>query len=283
MKVLVPEHSGFCPGVKNAERRIMAELAKQGGARLAVLGELIHNRNFIDRLRGLGVDTIAAPHEAPDGATVFIRTHGVDRRVEAELRERADAIDLTCGTVKRLQELVRDRAERGAFVVIAGTASHPETIGLVSYAKDRVVIETVAQLDAFLASPPPPGRAILVISQTTGDPGLFRETARRVSALPGRTVEVVDSICPVTSLRERSALALRDRADLVIVVGDPKSSNAGKLFKALDDGRARFVEDLAGLKALGLDLSSCRTALVVSSSSTPGFVEREIVEYLESV
>lgn len=261
----------------------MDELARHPGRPLVVLGELIHNRRFVERLESLGVRTIADPAEAPSGAAIAIRTHGIDRKREAAARSRSEVIDLTCGTVKRLQRLVRERSDRGELVVISGAAAHPETRGLVSYADDPVVIETSANLDTFLSRPPDPGRGILVISQTTGDPALFRETADRVSALPGRRVDVVDSICPVTSRRERAAIALRGRADIVVVVGDPASSNAGKLFKALDDGRARFVEDLEGLKALRLDLSGVRTAIVVSSSSTPGFIESEIIDYLKTL
>ena len=63
------------------------------------------------------------------------------------------------------------------------------------------------------------------------------------------------------------------------------NANANKLFQKLKIKRKEtyFIENLEGLKMLNLPLAEYRSALVVSSSSTPPFIERETVDYLLAI
>ena len=71
----------------------------------------------------------------------------------------------------------------------------------------------------------------------------------------------------------------------VLLLAIPFQSNAGKLFKILknNDNRTWFIQDKAGLTGLNLKLKSTQTALVVSSASTPDFVEKAVTDYLKNI
>ncbi|OHD57093.1 MAG: 4-hydroxy-3-methylbut-2-enyl diphosphate reductase [Spirochaetes bacterium GWF1_51_8] len=291
MKVLVPRHSGFCPGVKTAEKEIFRQRENSGGA-IYVFGELIHNKSYISHLRDNDIITARERSEIPPGAVTAIRTHGMDRGEEEQLRKSFEVIDLTCVKVKKLQELIRGFSDNGYHIVIAGKKDHPEVLGLISYAESFTVIENLRELDEYtggLGEGKGYGK-IAVVSQTTSPEELFDAVCAKIgAALPvGVEFKAVNSICPVTTLREQCAIGLQDGADITFVIGDEKSSNSKKLFEILKrrSDNTWFVEDLDGVKKVlsgGMELRPEMTALVVSSSSTPAFVEQKIRDFLLNI
>jgi 4-hydroxy-3-methylbut-2-enyl diphosphate reductase len=295
MKVIIPALSGFCPGVKSAERNIFRIKERSPAEPLYVYGYLINNRKYIAHLAGRGVHTVDSIDAVPRGATAVIRTHGLDKNEEAALRKRAKVVDLTCAKVKKVQREIEARAAAGFFIVIVGTKDHPETRGHVSYAGECAVAENADACDAIvgsLARPAAAGdeggrRKVFLCAQTTAPRELFELVLDRLRKIDGICIEleVYDSICAVTDRKERTALKMQRAADVTFVIGDRISANANKLFRILSapGRRAFFVEDLVELRTLNLSLAHDETALLVSSASTPLFIEREIASYLESV
>jgi 4-hydroxy-3-methylbut-2-en-1-yl diphosphate reductase len=288
MEVIVPEHSGFCPGVKTAERKVFEAKRDRPGRTLYVIGYLINNKNFIDYLEQHDIRTVEAATDIPPGAVVFIRTHGLDRAEEQALRGTFEVIDLTCVHVKQVQREIARHVAEGFFIVITGTKEHPEIRGLVSYAGDaHVVLEDEADLATFTEAGAGTGEVFLC-SQTTGSREFFDSVALRLREVlrpARRRILIHDPICPVTERKEREALRLQEQADVSFVIGDKLSSNAKKLFRILAAAKpaVHFIEDLKDLKGMGLPLERFRKALVVSSASTPAFIEREVVAYLTAV
>ncbi len=291
MEVVVPKNSGFCPGVKSAERNLFLESSRHNGV-IYVYGNLINNSRYISLLSSRNVITAKSVEAIPEGELVAIRTHGIAREEEAVLRKRNVVVDLTCANVKKVQLKILEYSRRGFFVVITGKKRHPEVTGLKSYAEHCEVVETEEDLRVLAASLETKLRAasshgVFVVSQTTGNRDFFQRAIATLEAAAGAGYEAssFDSICPVTSLKEQEALALQAACDASFVVGDRESSNAARLYERLSrkDGRTFFVEDLEALKGLGLDLGSLHRALVVSSASTPQVLEDEIVAYLREV
>ena len=291
MKVITARYSGFCPGVMQAEKKIFTVRKESPEEPIFILGYLIHNQTYIDYLSRNSVTTVSSPDEAPEGSRVIIRTHGLQRQVEESLRTKHRVLDLTCPKVKKIQLLIKDYAEKGYFVIITGKKDHPEVQGLVSYAENSDVIEAEKDIQRFIENFETSAlKKIFVVSQTTGDPGLFSQTVQRVgeeAARAGVELASFDSICSITAMRERAALKLRKNVDVTFVIGDRISSNATKLYKVLAARRSTvfFVnsrEDAEAVTARERS-PSWKTAQIVSSSSTPAFLEQEIVEYLESL
>ena len=294
MKVLIPKLSGFCPGVKAAERSIFDEIEEHPDDSHSVLGMMINNSKYISYLGGHGVSTIDNTDSLEKGSTVFIRTHGIDRDLQNRLKKDYRLIDLTCRNVKRVQMIIREHSDKGAFVFITGKKSHPEVLGLQSYGRHTLIFETEADIKNFISQPMINGDAfnpsdfseIFVTSQTTGSRKLFTSAIASIrDKWPEASIDSFDSICPVTEKKENEALLLQQKADISFVIGDPLSSNAGKLYTILRkaDTRTWFIQDVNELKTLGIDFNSIRTALVVSSASTPMFVETGVVDYLKNI
>ncbi len=292
MTVFVPELSGFCPGVKHAERNIFKEKGEKGSTPIYVYGYMINNRNYIRYLESHEIFTVEEPDALPEGSVVVIRTHGINRHQEKKLREKHEVIDLTCRNVKKVQLKILEQASSGAFVVITGKESHPEVLGLISYAGEAEVLEGEEDLKRLLgwcrrnrSELGDRFSKIFITSQTTGNRELFLETVSEVQRACGTRlpVEAFDSICPITANKEKEALEIQKKVDITIVIGDPLSSNANKLYSILRsrDRSTYFVQDLDHLIEMDLPLHTFSTAQVVSSASTPEFVEGEIISYLQ--
>ncbi len=291
MQVIVAKYSGFCPGVMQAEDTILS-IKDKTKDKIYVYGYLIHNQTYIDYLSSLGIATIEELEAVEPGSRLVIRTHGIDRTLEEKLKERYHLLDLTCHKVKKIQKIIHSFAQKGYFIVITGKREHPEVKGLVSYAERCTVIEKEAHVSQLIQQLEKEGKesklSILIISQTTGDRSLFESTIQafqKASSVHGWTVEVHDSICSITALREREALKNLEKVDVTFVVGDRISSNATKLYNTLrsHSSQVYFISTLEDLKGLNLDFSQWNTVQVVSSSSTPAFVEKSIVSYLEAL
>jgi 4-hydroxy-3-methylbut-2-en-1-yl diphosphate reductase len=295
MKVVVPRHSGFCPGVQQAEGRLMELAGNRPERSVFILGQLIHNAIYIDHLKRRGIRTIEDPAEAPEGSTIVIRTHGIPRELEERLRalKGREVVDLTCYKVKQVQEIIKSHSESGWFTVLNGKKIHPEVQGLVSYASDSIVVESRDDLESLIAASESSRdffksrgyEKVFVLSQTTGDEALFAELVRRLAPLcagAGYEFKSHNSICSITSLRENEALSLQKETDVTFVIGDKQSSNARKLFNRLDERKEHavyFIENPAELSSY--DLSRWKSAQVVSSSSTPSFTEKAVVDFLK--
>ena len=87
--------AGFCFGVDRAVSTLYKMVEEK--KKVCTLGPIIHNPFVIEDLRKRGVGIIEAPSQAPEGTTVVIRTHGVERSVIDELKSKG--IFAASGTV----------------------------------------------------------------------------------------------------------------------------------------------------------------------------------------
>jgi 4-hydroxy-3-methylbut-2-enyl diphosphate reductase len=67
MRVLLANPRGFCAGVDRAID-IVERALQIVGAPIYVRHEVVHNRNVVERLRGLGAVFVEELDEVPDGA-----------------------------------------------------------------------------------------------------------------------------------------------------------------------------------------------------------------------
>lgn len=107
-RVEIDENSGFCFGVVNAIKK--AEEALEVAAPIYCIGDIVHNSDEVERLRGKGLLTIT--HEEMgdiDGATVLLRAHGEPPSTyEVAQRQNIKIIDATCPVVLQLQRRVKE-------------------------------------------------------------------------------------------------------------------------------------------------------------------------------
>ncbi len=270
MKIILAEHAGFCFGVKRAAEQAI-RLAKEGET-LYTLGELIHNRRFIEYLSTLGIHTVHSVREIPPGGHALIRSHGVGEAVYRDLEARGlSYTDLTCPFVARIHRKVAAEKENFSAIVIVGREEHPEVVGIKGWAGEHAYVVSSAEEAAAL----PFMESVLVVAQTTITRRLFTEACRAIGKRAGH-VELFDSICETTAERQDETAKLAALSDAVLVIGDPQSSNSKNLEQIAKRycKNVDFVESAAQLileKYVNYDIIS-----IVAGASAPDRIIREV-------
>ena len=138
MKVLVAQRCGFCPGVRNAIRMAQDTLAEEEV--VYSLGEVIHNKDVVEKLAEEGLKTISTVEEISSGV-VLIRSHGATAEQLDKIKNKGlKIVDATCVLVKRVQKIAKKLHDDGYLVVIIGDEGHPEVQAIVGSTENVVVV-----------------------------------------------------------------------------------------------------------------------------------------------
>ena len=133
--VKLAKTAGFCFGVDRAVN-LVYELVNSG-EKVCTLGPIIHNSQLVSDLESKGVKIIDTIDDAPEGYTVVIRTHGVDKTVIDTAKSiKINYVDATCPFVSKIHRIVTDCPD-GTVTLIAGDENHPEVIGIRSYCRGK--------------------------------------------------------------------------------------------------------------------------------------------------
>ena len=218
---------GLCFGVKRAIDTLEKAVREHGG--VETLGAVVHNQQVLQRLAEIGV---RAAKDVADiqGDTVVISTHGVNPQLEEEIRaRRINIIDTTCPFVYRAQVAAGKLAEAGFFVIIYGDADHPEVRGVLGWAEGK----GAAMLDSSsIARFDPLPHHLGILSQTTQIPEHFAQFVKKLTDSPLAKhceLRVIDTICHEIKRRQKAALELANRVDLMLVIGSHSSANTNYL------------------------------------------------------
>ena len=228
MSVTVAQSAGFCFGVSRAVE--MVEKAAKEGKRTFTLGPIIHNRHVVDRFQEMGIQVIEQPEQAAPGDTVIIRSHGVSKAVYQRLENQGcEILDATCPFVKRIHKLVSQAEEEGKLPIIIGTPTHPEVEGIAGWCNHCKVFEDAESLEKWaLEEHISPDLPVCMVSQTTSTEFLWKKCVK-FAKKQFTYLQTFDTICRATECRQSEASALSQRCQAMVVVGDLKSSNTGRL------------------------------------------------------
>ncbi len=271
MPVSVAQHAGFCMGVRRAVDEALK--AAESGAEIVTFGELVHNPQVIEKLEAVG---ISAVHdiERTRGKTVMIRSHGVAPDVAGLLRETAKrVVDLTCPFVSRLHDVVTKYSADGSPVILVGQADHPEVVGTLGYCQGPVF--TVHDVEE--ARGLPVLKRALAVSQTTFPHERWEEILPALRARVER-LDVQDTICTATVLRQNEAKRLAARVDAMLVVGGKTSANTRKLYETCKGicERTLLVERAADIPPGFANIHS-ESIGITAGASTPDWSFKEVV------
>ncbi len=275
MNVTVAKHAGFCFGVNRAVQ--MVEEQARTGNPVYTLGPIIHNRHAVARFESMGVHVIETPEEAPAGSTVIIRSHGIAREVQQRLESRDVHIaDATCPFVKRIHEIVSKAESQGRFPVIIGTRSHPEVVAIAGWCSDCKVFETPEELENWAKQPDTPSDLpICMVCQTTSTEFLWKMCGQ-IAKKQFTNVEIFDTICKATEFRQSEAAKLSAVCQAMVVVGDTKSSNTGRLAMICREhcDRVFLVDNAAELDPK--DFCGVTDVGITAGASTPAWIIKEV-------
>ncbi|MCL4544715.1 MAG: 4-hydroxy-3-methylbut-2-enyl diphosphate reductase [Chloroflexi bacterium] len=285
MRVHFITPQGYCHGVVRA-MRIAKQIGDSTDGPVYGLGQMVHNRHMIDDLAKHHVDTVDGPDrlkilEQIQSGTVIFTAHGVSPQVRTRALEKGlRVIDATCPDVTRTHDLVKTLVAEGYYIVYIGRHGHPEPEGVMGNAPGRIfLVETVGEVDQLDL---PEGKRA-VTTQTTMS---LWDTQDIIDRLKERypDIEVYNEICTATQDRQTAAVEQAKLCDVVIVVGDERSSNTNRLVDA--------VRERAGKPAYRVDsaseirtewLQGASVVGVTSGASTKTQITREVVHFLEAL
>ncbi len=270
---------GFCAGVDRAIKIVEMALQKWG-APVYVRHEIVHNKHVVDGLRAKGAVFVEELDECPQDRPVVFSAHGVPRSVPAEAARREMLfVDATCPLVSKVHIEAARHAEAGLQIVMIGHKGHPETIGTMGQLPpgEVLLVEDVPGVAAL--TPRDPAR-LAYVTQTTLS---VDDTADVVAALRRRFPAIVgphkEDICYATTNRQEAVKAVAPRADALLVVGAPNSSNSRRLVdvgRRAGCGYAQLVQRAAEIDWRALE--GIRSLAVTAGASAPEALVTEVVD-----
>ncbi|TBX28793.1 4-hydroxy-3-methylbut-2-enyl diphosphate reductase [Nioella sediminis] len=220
---------GFCAGVDRAIKIVEMAIEKWG-APVYVRHEIVHNKFVVDDLRAKGAIFVEELEDCPDDRPVIFSAHGVPKSVPAAAEARQMVyVDATCPLVSKVHIEAERHHANGLQMVMIGHAGHPETIGTMGQLPEGEVLLVETEADVAGLAPRDPER-LAFITQTTLS---VDDTAGIVAALQARFPAIVgphkEDICYATTNRQAAVKAIAPKADAILVVGAPNSSNSRRL------------------------------------------------------
>ena len=282
MSVRVAKSAGFCFGVSRAVE--LVEQAAVAGKKVATLGPIIHNRHVVNRFEEMGVRVIESPEDACSDETVIIRSHGVSRAVYERLENKGvEIIDATCPFVKRIHGIVSRAEEEGRLPVIIGTPTHPEVEGIAGWCGNCKVFDGPEALEKWAESSENlKNMAICMVSQTTSTEFLWKMCGN-FAKKQFTNLKIFDTICRATEYRQSEAAELSKSCQAMVVVGDTKSSNTGRLAMIcrehcdkvflVDNATELRAEDFRGVTDVG----------ITAGASTPAWIIKEVNKTMSEI
>ncbi len=280
MKVELAKSAGFCFGVEKAVNTVYEE-AKNENEIVYTLGPIIHNEEVVKDMKKRGVEAVKIEDLAslPKG-TVIIRSHGVSREIFNFVKRSGHrVVDATCPFVKKIHAIVSVQSGKGKTVVIIGNPDHPEVMGIKGWGdKNTYAVENIEQ---FINLGLKKDEEIIIVAQTTFNHKKFQEIIDKISLL-GYDVRCFNTICNATQERQAEAKKIASNVDAMIVIGDKKSSNTGKLVEICQE-ECKNTVFIQTLEDLNYDaLLSVDSVGITAGASTPKHIIEEVQNIVRS-
>ena len=279
LTILLAAPRGFCAGVDRAIQIVERALEKFG-APVYVRHEIVHNRFVVEGLEKKGAVFVKELDAVPEGAPVVFSAHGVPKSVPVNARERRlNALDATCPLVSKVHVEAERHHDSGREIVLIGHAGHPEVIGTMGQLPASAVklIETVEDAERF--TPGDPSR-LAYITQTTLS---VDDTAAIVGVLRRRFPLIAtphkEDICYATTNRQEAVKAIAPRADVVLVIGAPNSSNSMRLVEVAARAGAKHAALVQ--RATDIDwrlIEGTRVVGLTAGASAPDVLITEVID-----
>ncbi|MDM5211671.1 4-hydroxy-3-methylbut-2-enyl diphosphate reductase [Peribacillus sp. NJ4] len=285
MKVIKISPRGYCYGVVDAMVIARnAALDKTLPRPIYILGMIVHNKHVTDAFEEEGIITLDGSNrndiiEQVDSGTVIFTAHGVS----PEIRKIAEkkglvTLDATCPDVTATHDLIREKEAEGYQIIYIGKKGHPEPEGAVGVAPDVVhLVQKDEDVEALKLN----SDKIIVTNQTTMSQWDVLDIMDKVKEKFPHA-EVHKEICLATQVRQEAVAQQAGEADVLIVVGDPKSNNSNRLAQVSEEIASTRAYRIADISELNLEwLKDAETVAVTSGASTPTPITKEVIAFLE--
>ncbi|MGD6898933.1 4-hydroxy-3-methylbut-2-enyl diphosphate reductase [Bacillus infantis] len=285
MDVLKISPRGYCYGVVDAMVIARnAALDKNLPRPIYILGMIVHNKHVTDAFEEEGIITLDGENrkdiiEKVDKGTVIFTAHGVS----PEIREIAKSkglvtIDATCPDVTRTHDLIREKDSEGYQIIYIGKKGHPEPEGALGVAPHAVsLVQTAEDVGKLTLD----SSKIIVTNQTTMSQWDVVTVMDKIKEKYPHA-EFHKEICMATQVRQEAVAEQAGEADVLIVVGDPKSNNSNRLAQVSEEIAGTTAYRIADLSELKIEwLKDAKKAAVTAGASTPTPITKEVITFLQ--
>ncbi|MCI5097987.1 MAG: 4-hydroxy-3-methylbut-2-enyl diphosphate reductase [Rhodobacteraceae bacterium] len=270
---------GFCAGVDRAIKIVEMALEKWG-APVYVRHEIVHNKFVVDGLKAKGAVFVEELEDCPDDRPVIFSAHGVPKSVPAAAEARQMIfVDATCPLVSKVHIEAQRHAENGLQIIMIGHKGHPETIGTMGQLPegDVLLVETTADVAHVQVRNED---ELAYVTQTTLS---VDDTKDIVAALEKRFPKIVgphkEDICYATTNRQEAVKQVAPKADALLVVGAPNSSNSRRLVEVGAKAGCTYAQLVP--RAENIDwraLDGIRTVAITAGASAPELLVNEVID-----
>lgn len=270
---------GFCAGVDRAIKIVEMALEKWG-APVYVRHEIVHNKFVVDGLRDKGAVFVEELDECPEDRPVIFSAHGVPKSVPAAAEARKMVyVDATCPLVSKVHIEAQRHAEAGLQMIMIGHKGHPETIGTMGQLPEGEVLLVETPQDVAKVEVRDPSR-LAYVTQTTLS---VDDTKGIVAALEERFPQIVgphkEDICYATTNRQEAVKAVAPKADALLVVGAPNSSNSRRLVEVGAKAGCSYAQLVQ--RAENIDwraLEGISSVAITAGASAPELLVNEVID-----
>lgn len=273
---------GYCYGVTNAINFSIDVKNKHEDKNVYIFGLLIHNKEIIPYLEKYNIHTIDTSkinmierlNKFTCDDVVIFTAHGHKKEYE-EILKKNNVIyyDAVCPIVQKNIDLILNTDKD---IIYIGKSNHPESEVCRSLKSNVHFYDTSEGFDFSkkLNSP-------IVINQTTLSFLELHDIHQNILSHYNDAL-IHDEICNATRIRQENINSIPNECDLLIVVGDKKSSNSTRLFelalKLHPNKTVLFIENIHELKEYSLN--EYNFAYITSGTSTPMNLINEINNFL---
>lgn len=285
MNVIKISPRGYCYGVVDAMVIARnAALDKSLPRPIYILGMIVHNKHVTDAFEQEGIITLDGKNrteiiEKVNKGTVIFTAHGISPEVrDIAAKKGLVTIDATCPDVTKTHDLIRLKKAQGYQIIYIGKKGHPEPEGAVGVAPEIVhLVETLEDVENLSIS----AEKITVTNQTTMSQWDVADIMEKVKEKYPH-VEMHQEICLATQVRQEAVADQAKEADVVIVVGDPKSNNSNRLAQVSEEIAGTKAYRIADISELDIDwIKHASTVAVTAGASTPTPITKEVITFLE--
>lgn len=285
MQVIKISPRGYCYGVVDAMVIARnAALDKTLPRPIYILGMIVHNKHVTDAFEAEGIISLDGPNRKEilkqvEHGTVIFTAHGVSPEVKKLAEDKGlVTIDATCPDVTTTHDLIREKTAEGYDIVYIGKKGHPEPEGAVGVAPHAVhLIETLEDVDKLTIM----NDKIIMTNQTTMSQWDVADIMEKVKVKYPHA-EKHEEICMATQVRQEAVAEQAGEADVLIVVGDPKSNNSNRLAQVSKEIAHTDAYRIANVSELDIQwIKDAKTVAVTAGASTPTPIVREVIKFLE--
>lgn len=225
MKVELVKPAGFCAGVRRAIRLVEGALNKYKN--VYCLGELIHNEDVVEELKGKGLRLVEDLNSLSREDVVLIRSHGIAPEYYNLLKSKGIRfIDATCPIVKGIQLLCKRLSSKGYRILIYGDKEHEEVKSLLGFSGGRAQVIDEGNLEGLEVD-----ENTILISQSTKDEASFLEMLDKLIGLGLPKDNFYNTICSDIKARQKRVHDLAGRVGMVLILGSKSSANTNNLYR----------------------------------------------------